>query len=198
MLSRKSRRLRFRQLQAAAPANNFFSASSSSLSERPYSFISLSFGAWRISVHSSATALRGGLRPVLTRTSASSAYHSSILGMSDSSSTNRAPPPNRTAVGCRFADSVFVPKRIEVCGRGGEIQWFRLLRKWRSLRICSIARWTNETELLFLLSRTVLLEVRLQLFDGGEIPPQFCRQASGVLRQRKWDSLRPGVKLLHI
>jgi hypothetical protein len=29
-----------------------------------------------------------------------------------------------------------------------------------------------ETELLFLLSRSVFLEFRLQLFDGGEIPPQ--------------------------
>src|ERR1019366_1911240 len=40
--------------------------------------------------------------------------------------------------------------RIEVCGRDGEVKWFRLLRKWRPLRICPTARWTNETELLFL------------------------------------------------
>jgi len=43
-------------MQAAVPANNFFSASSSSLSA--YSFINFSFGAWRISLHPSAWCTR--------------------------------------------------------------------------------------------------------------------------------------------
>ena len=54
MMSRKSSQLGCRHLQAAVPANNFLSASSSSLRERPCSFISLIFGTWRISCHSSA------------------------------------------------------------------------------------------------------------------------------------------------
>src|SRR5271165_4613846 len=54
MMSRKSCKLSCGQLQAAAPANNFFSASSSSRSERPYSFISLTLGACRMSFHSPA------------------------------------------------------------------------------------------------------------------------------------------------
>jgi len=53
-MSWKSCRLRFRQLHSAAPAKSFFSASSSSLRERPYSFFNFNFGAWRISFHSSA------------------------------------------------------------------------------------------------------------------------------------------------
>jgi hypothetical protein len=47
-MSRKRGKLRLRQLQSAALANNFFSASSSSLREPPYSVFNFNFGAGQI------------------------------------------------------------------------------------------------------------------------------------------------------
>ena len=54
MMSRKSSRVRGRQLEAKAPVISFHSASSSTRRCRPCSFIILIFGAWPTSFHSSA------------------------------------------------------------------------------------------------------------------------------------------------